>query len=178
MIKDLVYYNSPTLRQRCNEVEKVNDDVRSVVQHLTDTVAHHNGAGLAAPQIGYLLRIFVICYAREVEADGSPVICPAKVFINPEITYYSEEESIYPEGCLSIPGLHEDVVRSKKITVKAMDLNGKEFEETVTDWRARVILHELDHLEGVLYIDRLPKSLRERLEEPLSIIDSKLNHKK
>lgn len=178
MIKDLVYYNSPFLRKRCKEVEKIDDDVRRVVQDLKDSVGHYNGAGLAAPQIGYLVRAFVICFAHEEESDGSAKLCPPQVFINPEILSESEEEVVYPEGCLSIPGLTEDVVRTKEIKIRAMDLNGKVFEEVASGWRARVILHEFDHLNGTLFIDRLSEDKRAGLDQALQIISSQFNTKK
>ncbi|PCI78740.1 peptide deformylase [Candidatus Aerophobetes bacterium] len=177
MIKDLVYYNDQRLRQRCKSVEKVDDDVRKVVQDLIDSVVYYNGAGLAAPQIGCLIRVFVICVEHTVEADGSSIICPPKVFINPEISNTSEERVVYPEGCLSIPGLVEDVERVKKFTIKALDLNGNSFEESVDLWRARVILHEFDHLEGKLFIDRLDPGVQQRLKEPMNEIDQTFNKK-
>lgn len=177
MIKDLVYYNDPRLRERCKEVEKINDDVRKVVQNLIDSVGHYNGAGLAAPQIGYLVRVFVICFADEVEKDGSPILCPPKVFINPEILHLSEERCVYPEGCLSIPGLQEEVERPKVVKIRAMDLSGEVFEETADLWRARVILHEFDHLEGTLFVDRLDSTLQKRLQHPLEMVDASFNKK-
>jgi peptide deformylase len=159
----LVYYGNPTLRKISSPVKEITEEIRKFVDQLIETVLQHDGSGLAAPQVGRLLRIFIIRYSGD-DKEGWPILGKPEVFINPEILVHSKEEIVLPEGCLSIPGLRGDVTRPLTLTVKAMNLEGKVFTEEVTGWRARVIMHENDHLNGVLYIDRLPRNVRKEVD--------------
>ena len=120
-----------------------------------------DGVGLAAPQIGKSLRIFVIDASPYAEED--PALSEfKKVFINPEILDYSGEPYAFQEGCLSVPGIHEDVVRPSEVTMRYQDENFRQFETHFSGVAARVIQHEYDHLEGRLFVDKL-NPLRRRL---------------
>jgi peptide deformylase len=175
MIKDLVYYGNSGLRKKCDEVTEITDEVRQIAQDLIDTVIDKDGAGLAAPQIGYLVRMFVSRYENGADDEGWPVLCPPKIYINPKLSDPSSEVDIHGEGCLSIPGVYEKVTRPFSIEVEAMDLQGNIFTETTTGWRARNIMHENDHLNGVLFIDRIHSNRRKKIEKALSDIKRKRN---
>lgn len=137
--------DDPIIRQKAKKVGKVDKQVRSLITDLIASMRAAPGVGLAAPQVGVPLRVAVV----EVEK---------KLFtlVNPEIVERSKETQIGPEGCLSIPGYWADVERAMKVRVRALDKNGKRFTATAEGFLARAFQHELDHLDGVLYIDRLP----------------------
>ncbi len=130
------------LRKRSKDVKEVTDRIKGIVEDMIETMYESNGVGLAAPQVGLLKRIFV------VDIGEGPM-----VFINPIITE-EEGEQFGVEGCLSVPGKQGDVLRPYKVHVKALDVNGDEFEIDAEEFYARAICHEYDHLEGVLYIDK------------------------
>ena len=135
------------LREKCTDVlpEEINDSFRATLEEMFTTMISANGVGLAAPQVGIAKRFFVVMADDETR----------RVFINPVITKTSGDLVEYEEGCLSIPGVYEKIMRPSKISVSALDENGKKFViEDATDLLARVIQHEYDHLDGVLYIDR------------------------
>lgn len=134
------------LRQNCEEVkpEEINDELRTLIKEMFLTMDEANGVGLAAPQVGIAKRFFVAMADDDVE----------RVFINPVITKTSSELSEYEEGCLSIPGVYETIVRPKAVTISALDMNGKPFTIDAEGLLARIVQHESDHLDGVLYIDR------------------------
>lgn len=131
------------LRQAAKPVTKVTKKQQVLAESMVKIMKAANGVGLAAPQIGILERVIVIA------PQGK-----AMVLINPEITH-REGESVGEEGCLSIPGLYGDVVRAKKVTVQALDRKGREVEYDMEGMSARVVQHEIDHLDGVLFIDKV-----------------------
>ena len=147
-------YNSfhPLMKQKSEPVEKIDDEIKQIVEDLYDTLyGADNGIGLAAPQIGVLKRIVVIDLQDSVEnIAGKPI-----TLINPEIIESSEEEWEYQEGCLSVPTLYETVYRPKKVTLKYTDINGEEIKLEADELLARVIQHEIDHLDGILFYERL-----------------------
>lgn len=143
-------YPDPVLREPAANVADVDDSVRKLIADLTETMKDAPGVGLAAPQIGVQRRVLVY---QAFEDD------PLRALINPEITR-SEGELVEPEGCLSIPGLAYPVPRAERITVKALNENGEAFEHEAEEFEARVIQHEVDHLNGILYLDRIDPELR------------------
>jgi len=175
MIKDLVYYGNSSLRKRCDEVAEITNEIKEIAQDLIDTVIDKDGAGLAAPQIGYPVRMFVSRYENGADDEGWPVLCPPKIYINPKLSTPSSEVDTHGEGCLSIPGIYEEVIRPLSIEVEAMDLGGNTFTETTTGWRARNIMHENDHINGVLFIDRIDPNRRKKIEKALNDIKKKYN---
>lgn len=146
--KPIVIYGDPVLRENTQPVEKVDDDVKALVSNLIDTLKKARGLGLAAPQIGVSKRVFIV--------DLSPLELTEsiRVFINPEITE-TDGSVVLEEGCLSFPGLYQKIERPETIKVKAVDLDGKEFELEASGMLARAIQHENDHLNGVLFIDHM-----------------------
>lgn len=139
------------LRQKAVEVEALTDEVLDFIADLTHTMYERDGAGLAAPQVGVSLRIFVIDPHFYSTNEKDP-----QVFINPRIIEASGE-FIYEEGCLSLPGIYEKVKRPGRIVMEAMNPQGETFRVEAEDYDAIVLQHEFDHLDGVLFIDRVAK---------------------
>lgn len=133
------------LRKKCRKVDEINARVKTLVNDMIETMYSADGVGLAAPQVGILKRIAVI------DVGEGPI-----VLINPEIIEKQGCERAV-EGCLSLPGRQGEVERPKKVKVKALDINGEEFTLEGEDLLARAICHELDHLDGVLFIDKIVK---------------------
>jgi peptide deformylase len=142
-------FGDPVLRERAREVEQVSDLHRKLAKDMLETMRVAPGVGLAGNQVGVLHRIFV----WEVEEEHG-------AFINPVITERSEETFTDDEGCLSMPGLVYPVERSMRVTVEGLDESGKIVTVEAEDFKARVFQHEIDHLDGVLFTDRLPEDLR------------------
>lgn len=169
---ELAYYGNPILRKKCQPVAEVNDEIRELVESMIETLIEHNGIGLAAPQVNKDLRLFITAVPKELP-DGNWEQGELLVFINPEIISYSEEQEIRQEGCLSIPKLYGDVLRPEKIIIRATDIHGNEFEQEFTGLQARCCMHENDHINGVLYIDRMKGKERKMLEPKLREIKNK-----
>jgi peptide deformylase len=157
-MKVLCFENNPeassdtTLRQKADPVKNINDELRKTTSEMIESMHKEKGVGLAGPQIGLLKRVFV----THAEKD-SP-----RVFINPTIIWTSQEQVKYEEGCLSVPGIWADVIRPESVKIQAWNENGRAFTLEATGMLARVIQHEYDHLEGILFIDRLPDAKREK----------------
>jgi peptide deformylase len=145
------------LRQVCDPIEKIDDSIKTLAADMLETMYDAPGIGLAAPQVGEMKRIVVMDLAKEGETP-EPL-----VMINPEILKYSEETTVTEEGCLSIPELYYEVERPAEVTVRYTDLDGNTIDKDATDRLAICIQHELDHLDGVLYIDYLSRLKRDRV---------------
>lgn len=145
------------LRQVADPIEKIDDSIKTLAADMLETMYDAPGIGLAAPQIGEMKRIVVMDLAKEGETP-EPL-----VMINPEILKYSEETTVTEEGCLSIPELYYEVERPAEVTVRYTDLEGNTVEKDAGDRLAVCIQHELDHLDGVLYIDYLSRLKRDRV---------------
>jgi len=176
MLHPIAYYGNPVLRKKTARVEKIDPTVQKVVADMIETMQSVNGIGLAAPQIGQLLSIFITCVPVEDE-DGNWHDGEVVIYINPKILRYSQELQTYSEGCLSIPKLYMDVTRPESIEIEAMDLEGRIFQKTLTGFPATNFMHENDHLNGVLIIDRIPRAAKERLEPRLREIKKKYGSK-
>ncbi|MGH2695310.1 MAG: peptide deformylase [Actinomycetota bacterium] len=150
-------FGDPVLRQRAREVERITDVHRRVIADMFETMRDAPGVGLAAPQLGVLERIFV----WEVEERHGAVV-------NPVIVERSKEEVEEEEGCLSLPGLLFPVRRSERVVIEGLDENGRAVREEGSELLARVFQHEIDHLDGVLFIDRLPEALRKEATSKLA----------
>lgn len=144
-IRNIRKIGDDILRKNSRKVDEINDRIVTLVKDMIDTMYEANGVGLAAPQVGILKRIFVI---DVYDGEG------ARIFINPEIIETSGEQ-VDSEGCLSIPGEEGEVKRPSKVSIKALDLEGKEFTLEAEGLLARAICHENDHLNGVLFVDYL-----------------------
>ncbi len=154
-IKPLIILPDPLLRQASKSIEGVATDVQRLADDMLDTMYDAPGISLAAIQIGVPRRLLVIDIAREGE-DKQP-----RVFINPEIVASSDERSVYEEGCLSIPDYYAEVERPAKVTVKHLDRDGKEHLIEADGLLATCLQHEIDHLNGVLFIDHISRLKRE-----------------
>lgn len=143
------------LKKKCREVEKFDAKLHTLLDDMKETLALANGVGLAAPQVGILRRVVVI----DLGEDGGMI-----ELINPVITY-TEGSVTGVEGCLSVPGKAGEVERPQKATVKAFDRNGEPFEFTGEDLYARCICHECDHLDGILYVEKVIKFIEMNSEE-------------
>lgn len=167
MIYPIVAYGDPVLKKKAENVEKGSIDIKKLSEDMFETMYQANGVGLAAPQIGKSLRMFVVD-ATPMLDEGSPIY--KKVFVNPEIIEEGGAEWPFEEGCLSIPGIREQVVRREKLTIKYFDENWEEYEEELGSVVARVIQHEYDHIEGVLFTDHISAFRRRLLKGKLANI--------
>lgn len=174
MLLPLAYYGNPILRKKAAPVKEINEEIRKLVADMIETMNAKDGIGIAAPQVQHSLALFVT-RAPIMLADGEWEKGEIRVFINPKIVGVSSEQNCYSEGCLSIPKLYGDVYRPNKITVQAQDLNGNTFVEDFVGFPARVILHENDHINGVLFIDRLEAKERKQIESQLREIKKKFS---
>lgn len=156
-IRPILVLPDARLRAVADAIDVVDDEIKTLAQDMLDTMYDAPGIGLAAPQIGVLKRIAVIDIAAEGEKPD-PI-----VLINPEITHFGEEMQVTEEGCLSIPELYYEVERPNAISVKYTDLDGKEVVKDAEGKLAVCIQHEIDHLDGVLYIDYLSRLKRDRV---------------
>lgn len=150
---EIVRYPSDILRQKSLPVENIDGEMAQFAQDMLNTMVEGRGLGLAAPQVGKHLNLFT---AQDEEGKFY-------VFINPEITATSVETVPYEEGCLSIPGVYEEVMRPQALQIQAWNEKGKLFKLECQGLLARVIQHELDHLKGILFVDHLSDMKRDRL---------------
>jgi len=141
------------LRQKAKKIDKIDEDTVNIAHKMLEILKRDKGVGLAGPQIGFMKRIFVV----HVEGDED------RVFINPSILETSHSTSKYEEGCLSIPGIYANVVRAEAVKLQAWNEKGRPFTIEAKGLLARVILHEYDHLDGVLFLDHVPEKLRANL---------------
>ena len=147
-IRSILHYPDKRLRVRAEPVARITPEVVALVEDMKETMYAAPGCGLAAPQIGVSLRLFIVDTAGEDEPSA------LRVFINPEIVG-RDGKAIWEEGCLSFPGVHEEIERTAKVTVRATDERGETFELTAEGLLGVAIQHENDHLDGVLMIDHL-----------------------
>lgn len=168
MILPIVGYGDPVLRKKSTDIPQEYPNLKQIIADMFETMYNANGVGLAAPQVGLSVRLFVIdtspfsddedlTEAERNELDGFK-----KVFINPVIKEETGDEWCFNEGCLSIPDVREDVYRPEKIVIEYFDEDFKQQTETYDGLRARVIQHEYDHIEGILFTDKI-SSLKKRL---------------
>ncbi|MCL2560930.1 MAG: peptide deformylase [Rikenellaceae bacterium] len=169
MIRSIHVHGSPVLRQQADEVPRDHADLPQLLADMYETMYASGGIGLAAPQVGVPLRLFVVDLSPY--ADEEPALLDMKkVFINPEIYDESDEEVLMNEGCLSIPGLTEDVYRPEKIRLRWLDENFEPHDAEFDGHASRVIQHEYDHLVGKIYTDHLSMLRRTLLRGRLSAI--------
>jgi peptide deformylase len=154
-ILDVLQFPDPRLRRKSEPVEKITDELRQLAADMLETMYDEPGIGLAAPQVGHAIRLIVVDTDwTEEGVDKKP-----GVFVNPEIVE-SSGKVVWNEGCLSVPDLNAEVERAEAVVLRALDLEGREVVETVSGLRAVCFQHELDHLDGVLFIDRISRLKR------------------
>ena len=155
-VREIVLMGDPVLREPGEEVEVFDDELRQLVRDMFETMYHAEGIGLAAPQIGLSKRIIVVDLRREERPDQRVAI------VNPRIAWASEETEREAEGCLSLPGLEEVVERSAAVRVEGFDPEGNPVTIEADELFARVLQHEIDHVEGILFLDRV-SALKRRM---------------
>lgn len=162
MILDIVKYPDPFLKTTATPVETVDDSVRKLIDDMIETMYHARGIGLASVQVGDARRVIVLDVPDEDENErvkGKNLMA----FVNPEIIW-SEGETIFEEGCLSVPGVNADVERAARLRLKAMDRDGNPVELEAEGLLAIALQHEIDHINGILFIDRLSRLKRELIK--------------
>ena len=166
MRRKILIEPAPILRKKCEPLEKVNDETRKLMDEMLETMYEAPGIGLAAVQIGILKKLIVIDISKG-EEKKNPLF-----LVNPKIVHQSKETSIYEEGCLSLPGQFAEIERPAECTVNYVDYNGKEKELKANGLLATCVQHEIDHLNGILFIDYLSKLKKDM------IIKKLVKHKK
>lgn len=162
-IRNIRVIDDPVLRRKAKKVDKITPEIRQLIDDMIETMRAAPGVGLAAPQVGVSERVIVVEYADDDDeaADDKPAKKKLYALINPEIVWASDERVDGTEGCLSIPGWLGDVSRHEAVAVKGLNRSGQRVKINAQGWLARIFQHEIDHLDGVLYIDRLiPETLR------------------
>ena len=162
----IVLYPHPALRWKSKPVARIDADLRATVRRMFELMYEHKGIGLAANQVALPYRLFIVNITGDAEQKDEE-----HVFINPEITR-RKGSAESEEGCLSLPELYGPVRRAEEIVVDAFDLDGEGFEMTLTDLPARVVQHECDHLDGVLFIDRMTEAARRELDPRIADFES------
>ncbi len=166
-ILPIVEVPDPRLRQISLPVKEVNAEVRALIKDMFETMYDAPGIGLAAIQVGVPIRVLVMDLHEPEEEGGEPVNEP-RVFINPEILTHADEEVPYLEGCLSVPDQYAEVERPDHIRARWLDEHGKRHEEQLDGLLATCLQHEMDHLEGILFIDHLSRLKREMVLKKLA----------
>lgn len=177
MILPIYKTGQAVLRKQAEDITKDYPNLSALIENMFETMTVAEGVGLAAPQVGLSIRLFVIDLSPLAETD-SELAKIKKVFINPEIVEESDEEMAFDEGCLSIPGITETVIRPEAITIHYFDAQFNAHTEDVDGYLARVIQHEYDHLEGILFTDHVKPLRRQLLKSKLqNIAKGKVNTK-
>ncbi|MBZ1348307.1 MAG: peptide deformylase [Candidatus Nealsonbacteria bacterium] len=143
-ILEIKKYPNPILRKKCQRKEEITANIRKLGQDMKETMVKNQGIGLAAPQVGELKRVIAVQMEKEMQ-----------VFINPKIIKKSRETEIAEEGCLSFLGLFLKIKRAREVEIKALDIEGKEIQIKAEGLPARVFQHEIDHLDGILFLNRI-----------------------
>lgn len=178
MILPIVAYGDPVLKKKAEDIDKDYPGLQTLIDDMFETMYNAQGVGIAAPQIGRSIRLFVVDGSPFAETEEGAKPDPKaegmedfkKVFINPEILEETGEEWSYNEGCLSIPNIREEVYRHEKIRISYYDENWQFHEESFEGYKARVIQHEYDHIEGILFTDHLSSLKRRLLNKKLTNI--------
>ena len=164
--REILHIPDSRLREVCAPVEKVDDEVRAILDDMLETMYDAPGIGLAGCQVGVMRRLVVIDVAGREDEEPSPIY-----LVNPRLTVVSDELSVHQEGCLSIPEYYEDVERPARCTVEFLDRDGKPQVMECDGLLATCVQHELDHLDGRLFIDHLSRLKRDRVVKKFSKID-------
>lgn len=165
-IRPILEVPDPRLKTVSTPVETFDDELRTLVADMFETMYDAPGIGLAAIQVGVPKRVLVIDLQEQEDEEGKPIKAP-RVFINPEILDPSAEQSLYNEGCLSVPDQYAEVERPASIRARWQDLDGKVHEEAMDGLVATCLQHEMDHLEGILFIDHLSRLKRQMVLKKL-----------
>ncbi len=175
MILPIYLYGQPVLRKQAQDITQTYPKLNELINNMFETMYNAEGIGLAAPQIGLDIRLFVIDLAPLAE-DDERYASFKKVFINPEIIESSDKTNVFSEGCLSLPLINESVTRPEEIKIKYLDENFVEHTDVYADFFARCIQHEYDHLEGKLFIDKISAIRKQLIKSKLNnLLNGKIN---
>ena len=163
MLLKIYHYGHPVLRKHCAPIEDISPAIHQLASDMIETMDKSNGIGLAAPQVGHSLRMFV-CRNYIVSTDKSWTLSAPRVYINPKLSSPGDRLLLDTEGCLSFPKLRLEIERPDRICIEALDIHGNSFTEEMEGYNARVRMHENDHINGVLFIDRIDAHARKKLE--------------
>lgn len=167
MIYDVRTYGDPVLREKSSRVEEINDEIRDILDSMVESMHEAGGVGLAAPQVGINKRMFVI----EVE-EGN-----VRKVINPEFLEFSKEMEENEEGCLSVPGIYKKVKRPARVKVKYTNENGEEVVESAEGLLSRAFQHETDHLDAILFVDKLSPVAKRMVSKKLQVLKKETEKK-
>ncbi|MCF8358181.1 MAG: peptide deformylase [Prolixibacteraceae bacterium] len=170
MILPVTVYGDPLLRKVTKPIEKNFEGLHELIENMYETMYHSDGVGLAAPQVGLSLRMFIVDATPAATKEEPELADFKKVFINPQIISTSGKPWSFEEGCLSLPHIHEEVLRDEEVVIKYVDENWVEKTETYNGYPARIIQHEYDHLEGILFIDHISQLRKRLLKSKLTAI--------
>ncbi|MCL1944178.1 MAG: peptide deformylase [Candidatus Azobacteroides sp.] len=175
MILPVYLYGHPVLRKVAEDIDSDYPGLSALIKNMYETMYNADGVGLAAPQTGLSIRVLVI--DLDALSENIPEVKGfKKIFINAHVIELSGEEVIREEGCLSLPGIHENVKRSSRVRLKYMDENFVPYEEVFEGYKSRVIQHEMDHLDGKLFIDRISPIRKQMIKGKLNnLIAGKIN---
>lgn len=171
----LIYYGHPLLRKKCAQVVLPNKKLKEIIENMRETMLFEKGIGLAAPQAGLDMALFVLYVPEDTEEDEEIQEPLFRYFINPKILYTSAETDWMKEGCLSIPKVRVDVERPIAVKAEATDLEGNLFQVELKGLEARCFLHENDHINGVLMIDRADNKTKMLIKPKLQEIKNQYN---
>lgn len=163
----------PFLEKPSIQVEEITEEIKTLAKDMAETMKEAVGVGLAAPQVGYHLRMVAISPTKRKRTEpprDDELDAPALILINPKVTWASEKTAPYEEGCLSVPGIYAKVDRPTEVKVKYMTLSGEEKEEHFKDMMAVIVQHEMDHLDGILFIRHLSKLKQKMIQKRMQRI--------
>ena len=164
-VLDIITLPEPVLRKKARKVSQYSNELHTLIDDMVETMRAAPGVGLAAPQVNVQLRVIVVEFGDEEDEEIPPKLY---IIVNPELSKFSQELVTGTEGCLSIPGYVGEVERSKTVIVKGFNRQGNPLKIKAKGWLARIFQHEVDHLDGILYIDRSDKVLAIE-EEPTQV---------
>ncbi len=170
MILPIIAYGHPVLREKAMEIDQDYPNLDTLVENMFETMYNAQGVGIAAPQIGLAIRLFIVDGSPMDGEDGEDLKDFKRIFINPKKIEETGEEWLFEEGCLSIPDIREDVSRQDTITITYKDLGFNDVTETFTGLKARIVQHEYDHIEGILFTDYISPLRRQVIKPRLNRI--------
>jgi peptide deformylase len=170
MILPITVYGDPLLRKVAQPIDKNYEKLDELIANMYETMYHADGVGLAAPQVGLSIRLFIVDASPAASEEEPELADFKKVFINPVVIEKSGEPWSFEEGCLSLPNIHEEVLREEEVIISYFDENWEQKTEKYNGYPARIILHEYDHLDGHLFIDYISPLRRKLLKSKLAAI--------
>lgn len=173
----LAYFGDPILTRKADPILEITPDLHKLIDEMVETMDACDGIGLAAPQIHHSIRLFIY-RTPLLNKDGNLETGEINVVINPLISLSSEETWKASEGCLSIPTIRSEVERPREITIEYTSLEGEKITKCISEWEARVFMHEFDHIEGILFIDRLDQEEKKRLSPILTNLEKRIHDRK